>query len=250
MKELLQQGQLDVAGQLVDASNMTLLAKVEGVECIYKPVSGEAPLWDFPDATLAKREVAAYEISRLFPVALIPMTVWRDTGPFGPGMCQEFVETVALSQLSVDVLPYGQTPEGFIEILQARDSRGQHVVLVHENRSDLRWMALLDAVINNADRKGGHILHVGKGVMGIDHGVTFHVEPKLRTVLWGWAGEELTREELEVLATVENNVDDVLRPWISEAEIRACARRIQELVVSSRFPLPSPSWPSIPWPVF
>lgn len=241
---------MQVAGQLIDASNMTLLASSDGIQCIYKPVSGETPLWDFPDGTLGRREVAAYEVSRLFPVDLIPLTVWREEGPYGPGMCQLFVETVRPEQPCVDVVPAGMQVSGFIEILQARDASGARVTLIHENRDDLRWLALLDAVMNNADRKGGHILHGMHSVVGIDHGVTFHVEPKLRTVLWGWADSALTHEELSVLQRLENELEAVLLPWLSEAEVRACADRVGTLIEASRMPVPSPSWPSIPWPVF
>lgn len=246
---------MQVSGQIVDASNMTLLASSDGVDCIYKPVSGETPLWDFPNGTLGKREVAAYELSTLFPITLIPLTVWRDEGPYGPGMCQLFIDTAVINagssqQPCVDVVPYGTNLKGFINILQARDGRGNLVTLVHEDRSDLRWLALLDAVINNADRKGGHILQNENGILGIDHGVTFHCEPKLRTVLWGWADQALTHEELDLLHMLGAQLQDVLGPWLTAEEISACAKRVEDLVASAKLPTPSPSWPSIPWPVF
>lgn len=246
----MQSGSLTVAGQLVDASNMTLLASSDGLQCIYKPVSGETPLWDFPNGTLGKREVAAYELSRLFPRDLIPLTVWREQGPYGPGMCQLFIETQKVEQPCVDVVPSGSVVPGFIEILDALDGRGHRVTLIHQDREDLRWLALLDAVMNNADRKGGHILHGPHGVMGIDHGVTFAVEDKLRTVLWGWADSALTEAELLVLRQVHEGLEGVLQAWLSPAEIAACSRRVASLIDTATMPVPSPSWPSIPWPVF
>ena len=250
MRQALTVGDLAIAGQLVDASNMTLLASVGQTQCIYKPVRGETPLWDFPSATLGRREVATFELSTLFPHSLVPLTVWRSDGPYGPGMCQEFVSVDENVQLTVDVVPAGEIPTGFIEILQALDGHGQPVSLIHQDRQDLRWLALFDAVANNADRKGGHILHGTDQIWGIDHGVTFHAEPKLRTVLWGWAGSPLLADELDVLISVREQLNDVLGPWISAEEVAACQQRIDGLLTSGTMPIPSTSWPSIPWPVF
>ncbi len=168
---LLRNGTLSIEGRLTDASNATLYCGVclDGVEaaCVYKPVAGERPLWDFPDGSLAEREVAAYEVSAATGWRIVPPTLYRD-GPLGPGMVQLWIDV----DESVDVL-----------------------ALVRRGRSEqLRRMAVLDAVINNADRKGGHILPTAGGhIHGVDHGVTFHAEPKLRTLLWQWAGDAADR---------------------------------------------------------
>ena len=250
MKAHLQTAPLTVAGQLVDASNMTLLAQAEHITCIYKPTKGETPLWDFPQGTLGKREVAAYELSTLFPTTLVPLTVWREDGPFGPGMCQLFIEDAQEFGDDVAVVPVGLIPENFIEVLKARDSQGTEVSLVHADHAQLRWLALFDAVANNADRKGGHILRSGSHMWGIDHGVTFHAEPKLRTVLWGWAGTPLRDDEKELLESLMSQVDAALSPWLSTAEVAGVSTRISDLLKAGLMPTPSPSWPSIPWPVF
>jgi uncharacterized repeat protein (TIGR03843 family) len=188
---LLRRGDITVEGRLVDASNATLFCEIvlDGVDarCVYKPVAGERPLWDFPEGTLAGREVAAYAVSEATGWGVVPPTVMRD-GPFGPGMVQLWVEIDTDVDL-VDVVAPDRVPSGWLRVLDALGSAGQPVVLAHADDERLRRMAVLDTVLNNADRKGGHVLPLPVGtVHGVDHGVTFHVEPKLRTVLWGWAG--------------------------------------------------------------
>jgi len=228
---LLSQGSLDVVGRLVDASNATLyctvaLAEVEAA-CVYKPVAGERPLWDFPDGTLAAREVAAYEVSAASGWDLVPPTVLRE-GPYGPGMCQ----------LWIDV-----------------DETVDLVELARSDHPDLRRMAVLDVVINNADRKGGHLLPTTAGrVYGVDHGVCFSVENKLRTLLWQFRGDALDTESTEVLGRLRADLDGPLGARLAEllapAEVARTVRRVERLLRTSRHPQPSRDWPAIPWPPF
>lgn len=230
-RELLRVGELEVTGRLVDASNATLLCEIraDGVEarCVYKPVRGERALWDFPDGTLAARELAAYEVSEVMDPGLVPPTVLR-AGPFGEGMVQLWIDV----DETVDL----------VELTRSDDPR-------------LRRVALFDAVINNADRKGGHLLPAPSGrVYGIDHGVTFHTDDKLRTLLWTWRGEPLSAEESAVLSVLRGALDaglgERLTPLLTNAEVSALRARIDRLLARNRFPLPSGDWPAIPWPPF
>jgi uncharacterized repeat protein (TIGR03843 family) len=255
---LLARGRLEVEGRLVDASNTTLYARVEldGVtnHCVYKPIAGERPLWDFPDGTLSQREVAAFTVCEAMGLELIPPTAWRDEGPFGPGMVQLWIETddsVAL----VDIVERGRKRRDWHTVLRAYGNDGSPVVLVHANDRRLQTMALMDAVINNADRKGGHILVDSSGdVFGVDHGVCFNLDEKLRTVLWGWAGDPLREEDTERLIRLSEALDGstgaVLATLLERREIRTTMQRIARLQAAASFPMPAEGWPPIPWPAF
>ncbi|MEU7340446.1 MULTISPECIES: SCO1664 family protein [unclassified Streptomyces] len=258
--ELLAQGELKVRGQIREASNAVLYCSVsyEGRDafCVYKPVAGERPLWDFPDGTLAQREVAAYEVSEATGWGLVPTTVLRD-GPYGQGMCQLWVEAspeddgTGLLALVDDEEP----AEGWKAIGFAEVGEGRTALLVHADDTRLRRLAVLDAVINNADRKGGHLLPTGEGrLYGIDHGVTFNADNKLRTLLWGWAGEPLTPEAVDVLASLRDGLAPGaplatrLAELITTAEIEATRARVGAMLASGKHPEPSGEWPAIPWP--
>ncbi len=255
--ELLARGELTVRGRIREASNAALYCTVayDGREaaCVYKPVAGERPLWDFPDGTLAQREVAAYEVSEATGWGLVPPTVLRD-GPYGEGMCQLWVEATADAELLA--LVDGEEPEpGWKAIGFAEVGEGRTALLVHADDERLRRLAVLDAVINNADRKGGHLLPTGEGrLYGIDHGVTFNVENKLRTLLWGWAGEPLPREAVDVLEGLREDLaaggalSARLEPLITGAELDATRARVAALLASGTHPEPSGEWPAIPWP--
>lgn len=251
---LLRDGELHIEGQLAAASNATLRCLIERpdgslLRCVYKPTVGERPLWDFPRSTLAQREVAMYRLSLALGVPNVPTTVWRSDGPYGPGMCQRWIDADP-DTADVAIFAPSDVPSGWRGVLQAEDERGNDVVLAHTDMRDLRRIAFLDAVANNADRKAGHILRDAENRLWvIDHGVTFHVEPKLRTVLWGWAGEPFDESILE-FAGRENDVAQALTPWLSEHEVAATMDRLFELQRVKRFPTPSSGWPSIPWPVF
>ncbi len=255
--ELLRHGRLDITGRLVDASNATLFGTVnaDGVaaQCVYKPVRGERPLWDFPDGTLAGREVAAFLISEASGFDVVPHTVLRD-GPFGPGMVQVWVDTDEQREL-VDVCAPAETPDGWIRVLRARGERGRPAVLVHADTPGLRRMAAFDVVVNNADRKGGHVLAGVDGhLYGIDHGLTLHVEDKLRTVLWGWVGQPLPPDVVEPLeklrAELDGGLTEVLREHITRREARTLSRRVDGLLAAGCFPEPSGYGPAVPWPAF
>lgn len=228
--ELLRHGELAIEGRLVDASNATLYCSVtaDGVSaaCVYKPVAGERPLWDFPDGTLAEREVAAFEVSAASGWDIVPPTVHRD-GPAGPGMVQ----------LWIDV-------DDDIDLI---------ALIRSKNNAQLRQIAVFDALINNADRKGGHLLPTAdRHVYGVDHGVTFNVDDKLRTVLWQWADQPLTDEAIDVLSTLRDSLTGVLGERLHELlttrEVRTTTRRLDRLLSLGRHPEPSGDWPPVPWP--
>jgi hypothetical protein len=229
--DLLACGDLDLVGRLVDASNATLYCDVSrgGVTaaCVYKPIAGERPLWDFPDGTLAAREVGAYAVSEATGWDLVPPTVMRD-GPYGPGMVQIWVQV---------------------------DEAVDLAWLARSDHPDLRRMAVLDVVLNNADRKGGHLLPTTDGrVFGVDHGVCFAVPGKLRTLLWQWRGDPLTDEAVEVLESLRDDLADELGDRLEDlltvSEVRATRRRVDRLLRAGVHPEPSGDWPAIPWPPF
>ncbi|WP_338694749.1 SCO1664 family protein [Streptomyces sp. Q6] len=266
---LLAHGELTVRGQIREASNAVLLCTVthEGREasCVYKPVRGERPLWDFPDGTLAQREVAAYEVSEALGWGLVPPTVLRD-GPYGDGMCQLWIdgprgesEDEGEADAGGDkllALVDGEEPgEGWKAIGFAEVGEGRTALLVHADDARLRRLAVLDAVINNGDRKGGHLLVDAEGhLYGIDHGVTFNAEDKLRTLLWGWAGEPLTDEARAALEALSGRLRDGeplavrLGGLITTVELEAVRDRVAALLKSGRHREPSGEWPAIPWP--
>ncbi|MDK1345690.1 SCO1664 family protein [Streptomyces sp. 378] len=255
--ELLARGELTVRGRIREASNAALYCTVShdgrDAACVYKPITGERPLWDFPDGTLAQREVAAYEVSEATGWGLVPPTVLRD-GPYGEGMCQLWIEVTPEARLLA--LVDGEEPEpGWKAIGFAEVGEGRTALLVHADDERLRRLAVLDAVINNADRKGGHLLPTGEGrLYGIDHGVTFNAENKLRTLLWGWAGEPLPQEAVEALEGLRKGLAEGgtlaarLEPLITRAEIDATRARVGALLASGTHPEPSGEWPAIPWP--
>jgi hypothetical protein len=231
--EMLRSATLEIVGRLTEASNVTLFCELrtedspEAPHCVYKPIRGERPLDDFPVGTLAYREVAAYELSEAMGWRIVPPTVLRD-GPLGPGMVQAWIEV--------------DEDADIVAMILTRDPR-------------LRRMALFDAIVNNADRKGGHVLPTEDGHLhGCDHGVCFAVEPKLRTVLWGWRGEPLTDEEVACLQTLRSSIDGELGRRLAESlsapEVAATARRIDRLLAACHMPLPDPHRPAIPWPPF
>ncbi|MFF4758022.1 SCO1664 family protein [Streptomyces sp. NPDC001292] len=255
--ELLAHGDLTVRGRIREASNAALFCTVahDGQEasCVYKPVAGERPLWDFPDGTLAAREMAAYEVSEATGWSLVPPTVLRD-GPYGEGMVQLWVEATPEAEL-LALLDAEEPGPGWKAIGFAEVGEGRTALLVHADDERLRRMAVLDSVINNADRKGGHLLPTPGGhLYGIDHGVTFNVENKLRTLLWGWAGEPLPPEVLAVLKALKGALRagaplaTRLSALITPAELDATRARLTTLLTTGTHPEPNGDWPAIPWP--
>ena len=259
--ELLNRGQIDLKGRIMPASNATFFgtATLDGtsIPCVYKPVSGERPLWDFPDGTLAGREVAAYLVSEALGWHVVPPTLLRGDAPAGVGMVQAWREPDE-GQDPVDLVPEGRVPAGYLHVLDAYDGRDRPISLVHEDSDALRRMAVFDIVVNNADRKGGHVLAMPDGHRyGVDHGLAFHLDDKLRTVLWGWARKPLDPEDaeslrdlLERLTTSGSELVAALSDLLQRDEVAAAAHRCEMLLRRRRMPAPSGGRPSIPWPAF
>ena len=237
-ERVLREGDIEIVGRIVGSSNNAMLATVSvpcpepepalSMHAVYKPTAGERPLDDFPVGTLSRREVAAWHVSEAIGWGIVPPTVMRD-GPFGEGMVQQFIEL----DETVDV----------IEMIVSDDRR-------------LRHIAAFDAAVNNTDRKGGHLLPVdgGRHVFGVDHGVCFSTVPKLRTVLWGWRGVPFEADELDgferLCAGLNGDLALTLRELLSSGEVDATRRRVEGLLATRRWPMPSPHWPAVPWPPF
>ena len=227
VRNVINVGELSVEGRFVDASNATLFAKsvLEEIEVsvIYKPIAGERPLWDFPDGNLAGREVSAYLLSEELGLHLVPYTILRE-GPFGPGMVQEWIEI---------------------------DEELDIVEIAQSTHPAIRAMALFDAIINNTDRKYGHILPKNnEEIFGCDHGVTFHEDPKLRTVLWQFTNEKFTQAERKIIENAIEVSKALLSEHLTDREIEALIERSRQLLERGAFPEPSQDWPAVPWPPF
>lgn len=269
-ENLLKTAELTVVGAMADASNATLFTRLghdgSGVgAAIYKPMSGEQPLWDFPRRTLHKREVATYELAKFAGLDVVPPTILRD-GPFGLGSLQLWVgptpddveaglaEPADPGAGVIDICPPDAVPAGWKRVLRARDVH-QVVVLCHADDPRLQQLAVLDVLANNADRKGGHVIDVGDGrLAGVDHGLTFNTEPKLRTVLWGWTGDPIPDDLLVAVQRVRRGLDDdlgtVLEALLDPDELEALIDRTDALLHTGVFPGPSGGGPAIPWPAF
>jgi hypothetical protein len=229
---VLEVGVVDVMGLLPYSSNYTFLARVgEGADevlAVYKPQRGERPLWDFKRGTLAAREVAAFLVSQGLGWGLVPPTVMRTDAPLGPGSLQLFIE---------------HDPD-------------RHYFTIMEGRPDeFEVFAAFDVVINNADRKAGHVLEDARGrLWAVDHGVSFHVDPKLRTVIWQFAGESLStevRSSLENLGAAlaeDSELGGELTRLLSRPEVEATLARVEALLVDDCYPQPGRDRP-LPWPL-
>jgi len=278
---------MSVEGALTEASNLTLLVhfdldghtegdKREGAagrdvqavpetsdpparRGVYKPVRGERPLHDFPTGTLAQREVTAYLVSEWGGWHLVPPTVLRD-GPLGPGSVQQWVEAPEEDDRPgtglVDVVRPEDLDEGWLPVLQAQDRFGSPLLVVHADDADLAGMAVLDAVLNNADRKAAHLARDGCGrLWGFDHGLCAHPRPKLRTVLWGWAGRPLPEREVQRLTRLLETVDtpanhEEVGDLLSTVEQHALLIRIEGLLADAVFPDPPQDRSALPWPLW
>lgn len=233
--------------------------ELDGVEraCVWKPVAGERPLWDFPDGTLAGREVATYALSEATGWGIVPPTVLRE-GPYGTGMCQLWIDVEPAEGLVAVQAPDAPEP-GWLPIAQVAvdDGKGgqKPALLVHLGSEPMRRVAVFDAVVNNADRKGGHLLPGPDGhVYGIDHGICLHVEDKLRTLLWGWADEDLSAEAVETLERLRTDLAGglgaALGAHLTADEVAAVAARVERLLRTGKHPLPTPGRrPAVPWPL-
>ena len=231
-------GRLEVIGRMAYSSNGTFLARCRGDEggegaqetlAVYKPAAGERPLWDFPPDSLYRREVAAYELSRWLGWDIVPVTVARDPGELGPGSVQAFVD---------------------------HDPQQHYFTLLDKHRRTFKRLAFFDILANNADRKSGHcLLDVSGRIWAIDHGLTFHEEPKLRTVIWDFAGEPIPAPErkaaarlVKALADPGDEINSILGRLLAAGEIHALSRRAEKLVAPGQFPEPGSAW-AFPWPL-
>jgi hypothetical protein len=217
---LLESGDIKILGQLTTASNASLYCEVssseEKITAVYKPIAGERPLWDFPDGNLASREVATYLVSEELGLNVVPPTIMRE-GPYGMGSIQLWIEDAE------------EVTDEFTK-----------------DDPELRKIALLDAVVNNTDRKISHLLFKNGKVYGCDHGVTFHQDYKLRTVIWQFSGKELDEDELDLLYKFDLD----LSKYLTNAEISALDSRIRDLIEDRVFPAPPTDWPAVPWPIY
>lgn len=225
--EILTRGTLTLQGQFTLGSNYTFLVEAawQGKTSlgVYKPQKGEQPLWDFPANSLAGREVAAYRLSEFLGWNLVPLTVFRAEGPFGPGSLQQYIEY---------------------------NPRYHYFTFSPADKAKLRPVALFDLLINNADRKGSHVFleKRSRHLYAIDHGVCFHSQDKLRTVIWDFAEEPLPAELLPGLQTLGQNRPDFLAEWLTPEELSALTARAQRLLAENRFPPPPADRRAFPYP--
>ena len=232
--EVLTRGRLDVVGRMRYSSNATFLVNVTAgsseLSAVYKPQRGERPLWDFPDGTLSRREVAAYEVSKALGWEIVPVTVWRDEGPAGPGSLQQFVD---------------------------HDPQDHYFTLLGAHQDRFRYFAAFDIVLNNTDRKAGHCLYdpARDLVVGIDHGLAFHEIWKLRTVIWDFSGEPIPPTITDALCRLAADVQqtgprrETMVALLSEPELDAMGVRVQHLLRAGAFPDPEEGYHSLPWPM-
>jgi hypothetical protein len=230
-RALITRGAIEVVGRVAWSSNAALLVTVAGdageMLAVYKPQRGERPLWDFPDGTLCRRETASFRISEALGWDIVPTTVLRD-GPYGVGMVQRFVE---------------------------HDPDDHYFTLLESHPDDFRRFAAFDVVVNNADRKGGHcLLELATGrIFGIDHGLTFHVGPKLRTVIWDFSSEPVPEDLVADLEGFRRLLDGALGEelcgLLHPAEFDALLRRTDRLLAIGRYPEPDDGYHSVPWPM-
>jgi uncharacterized repeat protein (TIGR03843 family) len=244
----LRSGELEVIGRLIGSSNNAMVVRVwptapnedelgrqladDDLLAVWKPTRGERPLFDFPIGTLTRREVAAHLVSEALGWGIVPPTVLRD-GPHGEGMLQQWIDV---------------------------DPETDVVAMVNGDDPRLRRVATFDAIVNNTDRKAGHLLPIPGGHLhAVDHGVTFSTVPKLRTVLWGWEGERFEAEEIAGLERVRDELGTTARPrplatalmdLLAADEVTATRARVADLLRTRRFPSPNSDWPAIPWPPY
>jgi len=228
--EVLAEGEMEVHGRIAGSSNATLLVTCtrggHDVLGVYKPARGERPLWDFPEG-LHRREVAAYVLSDALGWGIVPLTVERHDAPYGPGSVQRYVD---------------------------EDGRSHYFTLVEDQRwhPALVRIAAFDVIANNADRKSGHVLLAEDRLWGIDNGLSFHIEPKLRTVIWDFAGEQLPAAVLDdIAAFLQRGMPLAMQHLLDDDELAAVRRRAEMLLTASRLPVPDEEgrWPPYPWPL-
>ncbi|KNX39293.1 hypothetical protein VV01_07695 [Luteipulveratus halotolerans] len=257
--DLLSTGEIEIEGQLVDASNLALRVRVgtgdTRAAAVYKPIRGERELWDFPDGHLAGREVATFLIARAGGWPHIPETVLRD-GPLGPGSLQRWVgplepqEPISLIRLD----PVREVPPSYLPVVALELEGDGPVAVSHADDPRLASLAVLDAVLNNADRKGSHLIEDDRRLWAIDHGITLHTDPKLRTVLWGWAGDPIPEDDLgrlhDLVAALDDTLASELAPLLTGDEVEALRHRAHRLLRQGTFPEPPEARTPLPWPLW
>ena len=229
LQQALTHGELELKGQFMLGSNYTFLVNVhfdgQDVQAVYKPSKGEQPLWDFPDHTLAHREVAAYLVSEALGWNFVPFTALREDGPYGPGSIQQFIEY---------------------------DPNYHYFNFTDEDKARLEPVMLFDLLCNNADRKGSHVIIEAETdkMWLIDHGLCFHEQSKLRTVIWDYTGQSIPNDLLEAIAYLPSDASLLadLQHYLNPREISALLARAERLVKSGIYPLPPENRRAFPYP--
>lgn len=256
IKSLLSTGEIEIEGLIPDSTNGALKLLItngdEQIAAIAKPDVSIRPLWDFPNMDLNKREYATFLFDRKLELGFVPETVIRDISGIGNALVQHWIRETE-NDLIIVQSP-DNIPKSYLRVLQGYDELNKLITLAHKDDQDLRKLCLIDLIINNADRKGNHLITDGNNKMwAIDHGVSWHEEPKIRTVLWGWINQEFNDSDLDLLSLAKSTLEDWLAndfQYLEMSEIECALERLDELVKNKRFPAPGSEWPAVPWPIF
>ena len=256
IKSLLSIGEIEIEGLIPDSTNGALKLLItkgdEQIAAIAKPDVSIRPLWDFPKMDLNKREYATFLFDRKLELGFVPETVIRDISGIGNALVQHWIRE-SENDLIIVQSP-DNIPKSYLRVLQGYDELNKLITLAHKDDQDLRKLCLIDLIINNADRKGNHLITDGNNKMwAIDHGVSWHEEPKIRTVLWGWINQEFNDGDLDLLSLAKSTLEDWLAndfQYLENSEIECALERLDELVKNKRFPAPGSEWPAVPWPIF
>ena len=256
IKSLLSTGEIEIEGLIPDSTNGALKLLItngdEQIAAIAKPDVSIRPLWDFPNMDLNKREYATFLFDRKLELGFVPETVIRDISGIGNALVQHWIRETE-NDLIIVQSP-DNIPKSYLRVLQGYDELNKLITLAHKDDQDLRKLCLIDLIINNADRKGNHLITDGNNKMwAIDHGVSWHEEPKIRTVLWGWINQEFNDGDLDLLSLAKSTLEDWLAndfQYLENSEIECALERLDELVKNKRFPAPGSEWPAVPWPIF
>ena len=254
--EVLQHGIVDIEGLIPDSSNgaikVSFTKENNTVEAIIKPTVSIRPLWDFPNRDLNNREHATFLFDQELGLNMVPPTVLRDLEGIGQLLAQEWIEEID-NDLVIVKSP-DEIPKEYLKVLQGYDELNKLITLAHKDTQQLRNLCLFDLVINNADRKGGHLLtDRNERNWAIYHGVTWHEEPKIRTVLWGWIGQKFNDADNDFLSSALMTLEKWEKgnfEYLLSSEIKQGMQRTQELLKNQLFPRPGDQWPAVPWPIF
>lgn len=256
IQSLLSTGEIEIEGLIPDSTNGALKLLItngdEQIAAIAKPDVSIRPLWDFPNMDLNKREYATFLFDRKLELGFVPETVIRDISGIGNALVQHWIRETE-NDLIIVQSP-DNIPKSYLRVLQGYDELNKLITLAHKDDQDLRKLCLIDLIINNADRKGNHLITDGNNKMwAIDHGVSWHEEPKIRTVLWGWINQEFNDGDMDLLTLAKSTLEDWLAndfQYLENSEIECALERLDELVKNKRFPAPGSEWPAVPWPIF